>query len=438
MGFHLKCSGADLLKQLNKDAYKFLDAPYGLYIIALACYVDDDVLEWLIKYEMALDSITGPYAAFLLFYNEASFNTIPYFKNKYPHYDRNIEEQILVDGGTLRKGENVLDDFINHHSAERYHPEMMTHKKYLIRSMTYESDKVARELGILDKLPCLLFIEDPKSSEFHILPLEKSDSNTIQEIRQLLGQFFNEQQHSDFFNAIKMWHRLNDRRIEAIKAGIYLESSYHYPEINYDSRLVYDNLKEAKEMLLRGSAKNFRKKMNEFEEAFAISKEIDWKFLRNSSNLIAAAKSLEQKVRQADSSPDSTNEVENQTVKHIKMQAQKILCKPDYVFHFMSLDDIAKCLSEFVINETQNTMRKIFKNLLFAWEEVEIANESIDDLLDIIEKLEKPSFDSYLKNLKRNKKRNSVIQSFKHIVIKANEKAPSLFDTLAKGIELIK
>lgn len=437
MGFHLKCSGADLLKHLNKDAYKFLDAPYGLYIVALASYIDDDVLEWIIKYEMALDSITGHFAAFLLFYNEASLNTTPYFKDKYPHYDRNLKEEIPVDGGTLRKGENVLDDFINHRSAERYYPEMMTDKKFLIRSMTYESDKVARELGILDKLPCLLFIEDPKSSEYHLLPLDKPDFDTIHEIRQLLGQFFNEPKNSDFFKAIKMWHRFNDSRIEAIKATVYLESSYHYPEINYDSRHVYDNLKEAKEMLLSGRAKDFRKVMNKFEGAFAISKEIDWKFLRNSSNLIAVAKRLEQKIHQANSTPNSTNEVESQTENYIKLQAQKILGKPDYVFQTMSLDNIAKSLSEFVINETQNTMQKIFKNIIFSWETIEIANESMDDLMDIIEKLEKPSFNSYLKNLMLEKKRNSLIQSFKRNVIKASEKAPSLFDILDKGIKLI-
>ena len=71
MGFHVNCSGAELLHGLRANASQFLHEPYSLYFIALATQVDDEALKWLHKYEMQLDSLCGPYAAFLTFYNQA-------------------------------------------------------------------------------------------------------------------------------------------------------------------------------------------------------------------------------------------------------------------------------------------------------------------------------------------------------------------------------
>ena len=69
MGFHVACSGAALLHRLRADPGGFLGEPYSLYFLALATELDDEALAWLHKYEMQLDSLCGPYAAFFLFYS---------------------------------------------------------------------------------------------------------------------------------------------------------------------------------------------------------------------------------------------------------------------------------------------------------------------------------------------------------------------------------
>jgi hypothetical protein len=51
MGFHVICSGADLLRQLRREPEVLLGAPYAFYVFILATTIDDKVLTWLHKYE---------------------------------------------------------------------------------------------------------------------------------------------------------------------------------------------------------------------------------------------------------------------------------------------------------------------------------------------------------------------------------------------------
>ena len=108
MGYRVRCPGVDLLNQLSRDAVGFLGKPYALYVVALATVVDDEALKWLADYETALDSVTGPYAAFLLFFNEAllfDYNSRNYREERYlPGYADlpKTGKKIKVDANLLR------------------------------------------------------------------------------------------------------------------------------------------------------------------------------------------------------------------------------------------------------------------------------------------------------------------------------------------------
>jgi hypothetical protein len=93
-------------------------------------------------------------------------------------------------------------------------------KNVLVRSMTYQSDAFARELGI-NRLPCLVFFDDPRTNcPAGILPLAKPDRDAVDEIRELLSAFATDPDHSAFFSNLRDWHAARDRLDEIVENGI--------------------------------------------------------------------------------------------------------------------------------------------------------------------------------------------------------------------------
>ena len=146
MGFHIRCSGAEFLKQLARNPDDlFLGEPYALYFVALCTSIDDTALKWLYEHQLALDSLTGPYAAFSLFYNEATLRGDPFPAMWSPAVRGTYEA--VVPHSLLRQGEHAVDE------ALRYQPDYRMAEQILIRSTVYASDAIARELELIDSLP---------------------------------------------------------------------------------------------------------------------------------------------------------------------------------------------------------------------------------------------------------------------------------------------
>ncbi|TLN27245.1 hypothetical protein FDZ71_00175 [bacterium] len=302
-----------MVKKLSRDATRLLREPFALYIVALATTVDAQALEWLWKWQMAFDSMSGPSVAFLFFYNEARLEATPgivsWAYDRSPSrehvralatlkglglldaYDSYCSEReaarpfrvfgpdvpaayggsvlaLHVDEETLRSGSAKVDAVLSarvlneirrreHRGLsdwERYDPsrEASLSERVFVQSMTYESDAVARSLGIHD-LPCLLFIDDPESDTPCVLPLGEPGQETLTDIRNILQDFQSARANAQYLHVLSEWKRLDVQRKE-IAATVYEMSCENSSEFARVARL----LRSARSYLGRGDTTAFR------------------------------------------------------------------------------------------------------------------------------------------------------------------------------------
>jgi len=206
MGFSVSCKGADLIQHLRFDEDAIFGRRYPLYIIALAAEVDDEAVKWLVDYGRAVDSLTGQFIAFITFYNSVRF------------FASSGSPSTIVDReGTTRlfqyvpstievpphaiQGEQTLEDYVK--GRIRFPDEAF------VLAMTYESDSVARCLGIKpEELPCFVFIDDPSSIEYHVLPMGTAYAELFDTLRRIVGEFYSSVKNKPYLELIRQLDEL--------------------------------------------------------------------------------------------------------------------------------------------------------------------------------------------------------------------------------------
>jgi hypothetical protein len=217
MGFHVQCTGSDLLHALSADPVRTLNEPYAFYIIALCTSLDPEMLNQLSEQRTVLDSMSGPFAAIMLFYNEAILDIDTTGRN---HSMLDFKEPkgspIRISSWSLRGGSRAIDALLRHQAGAFYAQDVHA------VSMTYESDSIARELGLGDELPCLLILPFDTHKSSVIVPIDTAAGGAAGFLRQLLWAFSRDPESQEFRDALVDWHRLESDRLslEADLGGI--------------------------------------------------------------------------------------------------------------------------------------------------------------------------------------------------------------------------
>jgi hypothetical protein len=188
-------------------------------MIALCTHMDSTTLAWLAEYEMAIDSLTGPYAAFLLFYNEAVFEVDT--SGRYPPVlwrptvvrPSDTALQVPLPAQAIRRGSRGVDDIL------RFNPLARPDAEVLATSMTYESDAVARLLGVTAELPCILITDRAAPSEFLVLSIDSDLSKLAKELRELLANLIDDPRRGRYLRTLEDWHA-TQRSIEHLRKAI--------------------------------------------------------------------------------------------------------------------------------------------------------------------------------------------------------------------------
>ncbi len=215
MGFGVNCRGADLLNQLKTSEDKLLGRRFPLYIIALATEVDEEALEWIVKYGHAIDSLTSNSIAFITFYNSVNFYAEA-------HSMRSLFINEEATGGMFRDSCRTISLpnealFGSHALTKHVKGRMAFPDKAFVQSMTNESDSIARYLGIrATELPCLLFIDDPNSESFYIMPMHTDGKRLFQYLREIVSDFYSNKKHKEYMHLIDQWDEV-DKSISATK-----------------------------------------------------------------------------------------------------------------------------------------------------------------------------------------------------------------------------
>jgi hypothetical protein len=434
MGFRVSCSGANFIKRLTRDADSFFDAPYALYIVGLATVADDEALDWFLKYEMALDSLAGPYAAFVLFYNEARLRAT---SGPMRYDDLSAASEFPVPYRVLRGGAVAVNHFV------RYGTRRKISSEAFVTSMTYESDSVARELGILDKLPCIVLFDDPSSEEFYLLPLRDRTDTAFVETRQLLSAFFQDPDYARYFAALREWHDLRKHltSLEARKKNLMREFNYL---IERDEALrirTQSGLHKAVELLAAGDAKGFRIELHG-ASGKNVSK-LPWKELRRDSNIIASAVTLIGQLRQADE-PNSCVHEPGEVDRAIS-RACGILQYYGQPYGLPDGRPLVEMLKSFVDSAVVKVRQDISAVLLnfpeepdYPWSESAKMARDLDGILrekaGMIRQMERPSLAPQIAALRRQKKRETVIHSFRISAAAVADKGPSVINAISTAV----
>lgn len=439
MGFHVSCDGIQLLREISASPNEFLEEPYSLYIIALATSIDDDVLEWLIENEISFDSLMGPLGAFFLFYNDARFKT-RFFPKKLEEKSRSSNDSVnfALESNVIRNKNTNVDALL------RFNPEFHVNKKVFIESMTYESDTIARELKILDKLPCLLIFDDPSEINFFYFPLNDLTEDTIKDFRKLIGGFFSESKYQNYFRLLKDWHSHNSMR-EQIEFKIASLKRYHKNHFKNESH-IKTKFKKLISLLDDGMVKEFRRELNLFESSYHLgyTSRLPWQEIRVISNEIHSSNSHLMKIKKI-SKMENIDEY-NRNSEHIMRNSERLLKKE---FPVKELSTFEFELKKFKKNQLKKIKTIIIESLgiqfvekkgAYAWKKNEdrlkVLERKIDTTVEELKHISRPKIKNHIQKYNKKRKNKIRLATIQHIGFKALEETPRIIDILSKSISI--
>jgi hypothetical protein len=432
MGFHISCSGVELLNGLRKDASNFLREPYSLYFIALATGVDDEVLKWLHEHEMQLDSLSGPCAAFLLFYNEARLMTKrppihPGYQWPLPENTSKELIELDINSAVLNGGYAEVVNVLR-----KYDSSVSTDKDILLRSMTYESDTIARELGIIDKLPCLVVFDDPSTDIFYVLPLIHTENDIMQDLRLLISMFMADPAHVEYLKLLSKWHAENDslRRLQTRYQDM-------LPGGHNPVAYICSSLGPARELLLAGRVKDFRAALNMIEGKAGHVGYLPWKKIRKETNNVSEAISLYHSLQITDVPKEYHQRKLDRALQFLQLPQSTDIAKARQLLHdavVHTTDAIIDLILDSLNISRQEGM--LPDPICQIEEEIKDQENIVKELGNLIALKKRPSLSRHVKELQRKKHNNAIIRRTKNMAVDVSGRIPSILDIASKVVEL--
>lgn len=166
MGFHVQLEGGAgaLLRKLKTTPAVVFDRPYKGYLLFLAGAADQDACQWIASNTFQLDSLTGRDIAFAVFARRFAMRLrVPSYGSnsgaRWPTLLGEISPENLVDGAWTverlvksgRWGWVINGDEL--------------------AAVTYAVDDIAKNLGVLDKLPCVIVLDAIPQSRINVIHL---------------------------------------------------------------------------------------------------------------------------------------------------------------------------------------------------------------------------------------------------------------------------
>lgn len=183
MGFHvgLDDDSSKLVQLVSTDPSKVLGQLYAAYMLFLVGETDQAELKWLLDNAKALDSLTGDDLAYAVFAQRftvkiktGEFNVAP------ARRPRNVGKASVADINTPRGVRRLIKDGAFGMVVDGDE----------LTAITYGTDRVARELGIIDKLPCLVVIDAVPAEDLCVIQLDEQLTGSLMKLlRQSIAQF---------------------------------------------------------------------------------------------------------------------------------------------------------------------------------------------------------------------------------------------------------
>jgi hypothetical protein len=265
MGFRVEISDEDdrLLRRLAREPSAIFPAPYNGYLLFLIGGADRAALDWLSANIVTLDSLTGQDVAFAVFAERLEFKV--FTGGRDPSAGRSPRTVGTIDSRELSGGREAVSALVKRGRCG------FVVDQDTIAAVTYATDIVARNLGVIDSLPCVLAIDG--------LPLDRSAKvikltdavipQFIPLLRSAIASFTQEPGYAglngEIRHALRTQEQLEqiDRQEEVIRTQLdsfrgKLAWLKGLEDPDLDTRQLRERIHRAREALLNGSLKRFR------------------------------------------------------------------------------------------------------------------------------------------------------------------------------------
>jgi hypothetical protein len=180
VGFHVRLDddSKKIVDLVSTDPSKVLGKLYAAYMLFLVAEPDQAELKWLLDNAKALDSLTGDDIAYAVFAER--FKVRLETGEHRPRPPKNVGEASVADitspFGVTRLVKNGAFGMVVDGDE--------------VTAITYGTDRVARELGIIDKLPCMVVIDAVPSEELCVIQLDEQITGSLMQLlRKSIAQF---------------------------------------------------------------------------------------------------------------------------------------------------------------------------------------------------------------------------------------------------------
>lgn len=171
MGFHITIDDESerLIRLIRADPSQLFRHLYSAYILFLVGERDVDELKWLLDHAKALDSLTGQHVAYAVFAKR--FNV-------------RLQTHRSPDDRTAQNvGEVTASEVSNVTRLVKEGRFGVVVDGDEVTAITYGTDIIARELGLIDRLPCIVLVDAVPSDKLSVIVL---DSDVTQSLMALL------------------------------------------------------------------------------------------------------------------------------------------------------------------------------------------------------------------------------------------------------------
>jgi hypothetical protein len=210
MGFHvdLDDNSRRIVDLVKSDPGKILGKPYAAYMLFLITEHDQAELKWLLDNAKSLDSLTGDDIAYAVFAQR--FNV-----------------RLRINEPATRKPKHLGNAEVANMDTPSGVTRLVNSGKFGMvmdgdefTAITYATDKIASELQITDKLPCMVIVDAVPAEEPCIIKLdEQITGSLIQLLRKSIARF----SADEGSKKVKAWARvilsLQDRIAREDAAG---------------------------------------------------------------------------------------------------------------------------------------------------------------------------------------------------------------------------
>lgn len=185
MGFHIRFDkkSSQLVQLVTKNPSQAFGRVYSAYVLFLLGERDQSELNWLLDSAMALDSLTDEEIAYCVFAKE--FN-VTLKTRRDPSFEVTSHHRKSL-------GKYPFEEFPDEWAVSR----LVKNGKFgrvmdgdEITAVTYGTDMVARELGLIGQLPCIVVIDALPSSTAFVLTLDAETTPKLLSIlRSAIAEF---------------------------------------------------------------------------------------------------------------------------------------------------------------------------------------------------------------------------------------------------------